>query len=168
MSRTAESTQRTKEKISDAMIGLLERKSFDRITIDELVRKAGVGRNSYFRNFQTKEEVISFKLIKLWERYAAENELCERNFFNIDNAYAFFDFNSSIKPLLKTLYCANVQNAVFEAVYTIMLPPEEKNIQKWYREKFYSYGLIGLLDGWVRTGFNETPEEMRDILLNIM
>ena len=37
-----------------------------------------------------------------------------------------------------------------------------------YRETFYAHGLYGLLDGWIRRDFRETPEEMAQMLRDII
>ena len=39
---------------------------------------------------------------------------------------------------------------------------------KLYREKFYAHGLYGLLDEWVKRGFRETPDEMAQMLIQIV
>lgn len=168
MSRTAESTLITKEKIADALLDLMTERPFSSIKIEDITEKAGVGRVTYFRNFNSKEEIITYKFIRMWERYCAEHDLKERRHFNIDNAQDFFAYNYGIRSVLETVYHAGVQNAIFESFFAIMLPPETENTQKWYREKFYSYGLFGLLDGWVRRGFKESPEQMRDIMVRIV
>ena len=167
MSRTAESTLITKEKIADALLELMTERPFCSIKIEDITERAGVGRVTYFRNFSSKEEIITYKFIRMWERYCAEHDLKERRHFNIDNAQDFFAYNFSIRYVLENVYNAGVQNAVFESFFAIMLPPDETDTIKWYREKFYSYGLFGLLDGWVRRGFRETSEEMRDMLISI-
>lgn len=168
MSRTAESTIRTKELIADALLELMKVQPFEKIKIDDITEKAGVGRVTYFRNFKSKEEIITYKFIRMWERYCDEHELVERRRFNIDNSHAFFEYNLSIRETLEIVYKAGVQNAIFESFFAIMLPPETEDVKKWYREKFYSYGLFGLLDGWVRGGFKETVDEMSDMLISIV
>lgn len=168
MSRTAESTIRTKEIIADALLELMKKQPFAKIKIEDITEKAGVGRVTYFRNFHSKEEVITYKFIRMWERYCDEHNLKERQHFNIDNAQDFFEYNLGIRPILEIVYRSGVQSAVSDSFFAIMLPPKEENTENWYREKFYSYGLFGLLDGWVRRGFKETTQEMRDMLLSIV
>ena len=34
-------------------------------------------------------------------------------------------------------------------------------------KELYSYGLFGLLDEWIKRDFQETPEEMVDIIYKI-
>ena len=47
-----------KECITTALIGMMDRKAFDNITITELVKEAGVSRVSFYRNFESKKDVL--------------------------------------------------------------------------------------------------------------
>ena len=158
-----------KEYIADALILLLKSKPLSQITVDELTQRAGVGRATYFRAFDTKQEAITFKFIKLWERYAAEHQLVEQRSFDLRNAVPFFEYNYSIRDILETVYCSGLQEALHESFYQIMLPETEKNDpRKTYREKFYAHGLYGLLDEWIKRGFQESPQEMAQMLTSIV
>ena len=56
---------------------------------------------------------------------------------------------------------------MYEAFYQIMAPKQKNNAAKAYRSRFYSYGLFGLLDEWIKRDFQESPEEMVDIIYKI-
>lgn len=55
-----------KECLADALLQLIVSKPMEKITIDELAEKAGVGRVTYFRAFHSKQEVLTFKIVRLW------------------------------------------------------------------------------------------------------
>lgn len=46
------------EYITSALFTLMKRKKYDDISITEITNKAGVGRVSFYRNFNSKEDVI--------------------------------------------------------------------------------------------------------------
>ena len=75
MGASPKTTAFLKECLADALIKLLESKPVEKITIPEIAGLAGVGRTTYFRNFSSKEEVLSFKLIILWERWTEEKSI---------------------------------------------------------------------------------------------
>ena len=54
-----ESNRLTKQCIETAMLKLLKKKSINDITITELVKVAGVSRNAYYRNYDSKDEIVS-------------------------------------------------------------------------------------------------------------
>lgn len=162
-------TDYLKECISDAILALIGDKPMEKITVDEIVKKAGVGRATYFRSFHTKSEAITFKFIKMWDRYAEQNSIRVRDRFDLDNALPFFQYNHSIRPLLKTVYAAGLEEAIHESFARIMVPPERtQDAATAYRETFYAHGLYGLLDGWIRRDFRETPEQMAQTLRDII
>ena len=61
--------QLVRESIFTALMILMERKSFSEITITEIVNKAGVSRMSYYRNYNSKEDIINIYLDEMFEEY---------------------------------------------------------------------------------------------------
>lgn len=50
--------RRTMQLLHEALFSLIEIKSFDKITVDDIVERAGVGRSTFYRHFETKEALI--------------------------------------------------------------------------------------------------------------
>ena len=61
-----------------------------------------------------------------------------------------------------------MQSAVYDAFYQLMMPQYGANAEECYKTRFYSYGLFGLLDEWVKRGFKETSDEMVRIFYTVM
>ncbi|HEL1586846.1 TPA: TetR/AcrR family transcriptional regulator [Streptococcus suis] len=53
-----EMNQLTRESIETALLFLMEKKDLKQISISELVKKAGVSRNAFYRNYKSKEEIL--------------------------------------------------------------------------------------------------------------
>lgn len=53
-----ELNQITKESIETAFLLLLESKEFEKISITELTKKAGVSRPAFYRNYESKEDIL--------------------------------------------------------------------------------------------------------------
>ena len=158
-----------KECIADAIIVLLKEKPMGKIPIDEIVKRAGVGRATYFRSFKSKNEAITFKFIKMWERYCELNDIKVRDSFDLNNAWHFFEYNYSIRHILEIVYQAGLQETIHDSFYKIVLTMEhQSDIPTLYRENFYAHGLYGLLDEWVKRGFSETPDEMARMIIGIV
>lgn len=164
MGGNIKTTEFLKECIADALIKLLKTKPIEKINIREIVETASVGRMTYFRNYTDKKEALTFKIVRLWERWAEEHDLTERRKYTLDNALDFFRFNYSIRDLLTLLYERNLQSALYDAFYCIMVPQYSADAVECYESRFYSYGLFGLLDEWIKRGFYESPERMAEIL----
>ena len=48
----------TRESIEISLLQLLEKKDLKKITISELVQRAGVSRAAFYRNYDSKEEIL--------------------------------------------------------------------------------------------------------------
>ena len=150
------------------MIKLMREKPFEKISIQEIAEKSGVGRATWFRNYNGKNEALTFKLIVLWNRWSDEHNISVRDRFTLKNSKDFFGFNFEIRSIVQAIYSANMQSAVYDAFYQVMMPQYGANAEECYKARFYSYGLFGLLDEWVKRGFKETPDEMVRIFYTVM
>ncbi len=166
MARRNKSTEFLKECIADALLKLMEEKTLSQITVLEITNTAGVGRATFFRHFSSKEDVLTFKLLLLWERWAQEHELIDISKFSLYTTKELFSFNLSIKPLLQKLYTENLQNCVYDAFSNIMAPQFGSDVVQCYANRFYTYGCFAMVDEWIKRGFLETPEQMADIIIH--
>ena len=60
----------SRRMIADALMALLRRKPYAAITVSELCQEAAIGRKTFYRNFDTKEDVIDLILGDLLETYS--------------------------------------------------------------------------------------------------
>ena len=158
MARGNKTTEFLKECLSDALIQLMREKDFEKISIKEIADTAGVGRATWFRNYTSKNEALTFKFVQVWNRWADEHAIAVRDRFDL--AKNFFQFNYEIKHILEIVYTSNMQSAIYDAFYQVMMPQYGANAKECYQARFYSYGLFGLLDEWIKRGFKESVEEM--------
>ncbi len=163
MGGNARTTNFLKECLADGLLQLLETKPLEKITIPEIAKMAQVGRTTYFRNFTSKNEMITFKLVCLWERWAEKHNMQDHRRYSVKNAPEFFAFNFANRDLLSLIYKRGLQTAIYDAFYTVMAPYYSADSAECYYIRFYSYALFGLLDEWIRRDFSETVEEMVEI-----
>lgn len=167
MSRNEKVSTFLKDCLADALIEKMKEKPFDKITVDEIVETAGVGRATYFRHFSSKQELLTYKVIRHWETNTEKRKMKERRKFDINNAVDFFEINYLIKDILDIIYASGLQSALLDAFYKIMVSDHNESSFAQYHERFYSYGLFGALDEWIRNGYKESPQEMAEILTKI-
>lgn len=153
-----------KNQIADALLELLKKKSLDKITIDELVRKADVGRATYFRYFKSKKEVISFRLMTLWDEFrqqhiaAGSYDMSDAYF--TDYARCCFDFLYELRDLHSLLFNTYNEDIIFQIYLLLFTSGDHSTWQERYYSYFYAYGLFGLLKEWALSGYQEGPAEM--------
>ena len=78
------------DSITEALLQLMSKKDFNNISICEITEKAGIGRVSFYRNFDNKEDVL--------KRHA---ETITNNFFDTTKLDIF---NTNIENYLITLF----------------------------------------------------------------
>ena len=75
MGQNAKATDFLKECMADALIQKMQEKPFEKVTVNEIADLAGVNRSTWFRNFKTKNDALSFKIVILWNRYRNDHGL---------------------------------------------------------------------------------------------
>jgi AcrR family transcriptional regulator len=58
-------TEKTRALISGAFVALLRRRSYARIRVSDITRKAGVGRATFYAHFESKDALLSAELIRV-------------------------------------------------------------------------------------------------------
>lgn len=157
-----------KECMADALLRAMKEKSFEKITVTEITEAAGVNRSTWFRNFEGKDEALTFKLVLLWYQWAGEHGMRDCRRYTAENVEDFFAFNASIQPVLETIYHAEQLPCVYDAFCHVMSAKSETTPAQAYEARFYSYGLFGLLDEWIGRGFCETPQQLAEMLREMM
>ena len=74
MNKKQETNAFVKEFITIALIELMKKQQLDKISICQLVDKAGVGRASFYRNFESKKDVLKQYLTKLIQEWGKDFE----------------------------------------------------------------------------------------------
>lgn len=67
--------QRTYKTLQNALISLLNEKSFDDITVSELCEKAMIRRATFYKHFGDKYELFTFSIRELQEQFKEKNSL---------------------------------------------------------------------------------------------
>lgn len=73
-------SERSKHWMEDALLQLMEQKNYSKITVKDITEKAGVSRLTFYRNFESKEDILKFHFECIFQNY--ENTL-KKNIFSI-------------------------------------------------------------------------------------
>lgn len=148
-----------KKQITGALLALLKEKPLSAISISELTSKAEIGRVSFYRNYQSMEDILkqeSDRLIKEWGRlYESNPESSPETLFP-----SLFDFYRDHKEFYTTLYDAGMSSIMMETIInTIHITPEMQNLEA-YMKSFWAYGIYGWMIEWIRRGMQESGNEL--------
>lgn len=167
MSSNKKASTFLKECMADALLSLMKTGEFSGITINEIAETAGVNRSTWFRNFNSKSDALTFKLVQLWYRWTKAHGVNVSR-YTVENAGDFFRFAYENRELLELMLRSGQQSAIYEAFYEIMLPQFDANAADCYNSRFYSYGLFGLLGEWSKREYHETPEELVELFYQMI
>ncbi len=158
--KRAENTLYIRECMADAFIELLKEKPDNKITAQDIAEKANTGRATWFRNFNSREDAIAFRLNRLWDAYLVERGMDRETIPNDLIGKEFMEFNYGIRDLLRLLCGRGYRYSLYDAYYKIIHHETDTDTASSYIARFGAYGMVGILDEWIQRDFRETPEEL--------
>lgn len=168
MRRTTATTEFLKECMGTALLELMKEKPIEKISIEEMTAKADVGRSTYFRYFKTKNDVLTFKILCLWKRFATEKHIMDFQADMHKSTCLFFEFCLSIRDISDQIYQIGHQEVFLDAYMQILNPKkQETDVITYYKQNASAYALYGIVNAWVLRGYQETPEQMVAIIYNV-
>ena len=149
------------ESITQAMAAMIVDRPFEEISITELVRRAGVSRNSFYRNFKDKDDVLRRYIEgetdewmgqRGWTHIVDPKENKLRMEHLLTHMYEYRDFIAGLKRDGKMhLLAAEFERAT------------KQNIGQYYdpwRLAFLIGGVYQLYVHWVETDYALPPKEV--------
>lgn len=166
---------KSKEKIEEAMLQLMEHNSFDEITISEICGKADVARRTFYNNFTAKEEVLKEKCARIVgqmiEKSGSYKE--DPSQWVKESLLCFFQTCYTQREFLHTL-ASNKLCYLFEnELYQQLLENEylhRKDIEfhvkehlRHYVVSFYAASALKIYKIWAGNQFGESVEELAEL-----
>ncbi len=167
MNRRKEINKIVKDSIAESLFFLMRTKTFSDITVTEIVKKAGVARASFYRNFAYKEDVIGYYLVEVMKRYKDQ-------FFRSESDYGemileTMHFALDYREELESLFKAGLSQLFLSTINTYLLDKWNGKFEKETDKYFlFSYGgsIFNVICCWIESGAKENPEEIAEVILN--
>lgn len=169
MDKRLEMNLEVKNSLAKALLILLNEKKLSDITIKELVKKAGVARASFYRNFRTKEDLITYFLSTLLLQYKDKYSADLAHIARYENVLRTFNYIYDYKNELYSLFKAKLGQLVLEAFNEYIITSTDLQYKKQlYKYPFYSYAgaLYNVIYYWITSGCNESPREITEAYFN--
>lgn len=164
---------RSCQQIAKSYAMLLERYPDQKITISAICDHAGVARQTFYRHFDSKMDIIMHVLEKMWEDFVAL--LPDRNdasvteydlFLQAFVAWQRYTFLNSVvtsddmRPKFMELFSER-----WRKVARWYLPPSKMDS---YDTEFKIAGVAGVFLHWLHRDMAESPEEIATIMYNLI
>ncbi|AYY66369.1 TetR/AcrR family transcriptional regulator [Staphylococcus hominis] len=174
--------QRTKKALITTFSDLLETKSFDNITIQDLCEKANVRRSTFYRHFNDKYDLLNHIVGTLIE-YFRTLHLPEidpkdpRQFFNkfMKDILLFISDN---KAMVKSVISINIYSEVYQILYNQIYAVVKRQIEfdkqigQFYIDEFIygeflAGGILSVILNWIQYGQQSIDDVSSDIVTMI-
>jgi len=176
--------RKSRKELKDALIELMETKDFKKITITDIVTFADLNRGTFYKHYQTKEELLnelmddvmedlitSFKEPYLHTDTFIIGELTTSTIRIFEHVATYAKFytiivNSNVLPGFQNKLCAILKQLVQQHLEAIS--NHNKNINPDLFASYNAYALFGLIIEWVQSGFKYTSTHMAEQLIEIL
>ncbi len=160
----------TKECIVTALLRLMETQNYDSISITDITNLAGVSRMAYYRNYNSKDEILIKHITDQEERLLDELNGGRASDMKGVIAYVsgFFQENAGV---IKAVYDAGLSHMLTEMleerVYNYF-PIASAARGGRYAVHYYVGGILAVFKLWFDKGMIESVDEISEIIYNLI
>ena len=157
---------------AEALVELLESKPLSAISVSELTQRAGVARVTFYRNYDSIEEVLERHVASIahgYEKKASEGRGFA-SYIREDNILLLADTFREHAILVRCLRKRHAESYLFEAIERGTLAvslASERSVQEKELAVAYSSALTGSLISWVVDGMGQDPREIARMLCGL-
>ena len=159
--------KKAKDYIIESLLTLMKKKDYQSITITDITNKAGVNRVTFYRNFNSKDDII-----KIWLRDTTDSFIKTSNISYPNNPIEeyftkLFTHLEKYKEETTLIYNAGLINLLkleFENTFL------ENNKKKYddYKSYFIIGGIFNIYYYLLINGYRETPKELSLKLVDLL
>ncbi len=165
--------QRTRQSLLNALIDLIVEKGYEKVTVQDIIDRANVGRTTFYSHFQDKQDLLLSgfeKLRDMLENLRSESSP-EKSVW--DFSLALFQHAEEQRQPFKALFGKQARGVVFSLFQKSLIVYLEERFQTTFRKKkqpvpldvFVQYlfsVFLGLLTWWLDNNISYSAEQMND------
>ena len=159
MASAQERNTYVKKQITNTLLEMLEKQPLSEITVSTLVKEAKVGRASFYRNYESLEDIIAQydqSLIQEWgAKFEAGPESSPLNVFA-----SLFQHYKQNEDFYMILFRNDLTNLIRDTIYRKAGPQPGMSDEESYRQAFLAYGIYGMVWEWMKRGMQDIPEDI--------
>ncbi len=154
------------EYIEEALLYLMQNKDYRTISITEICRKAGVTRMSFYRNFDSKEDILKKWVNSITETFLANSGISYKNNSSREYFIRLFTHMEQHKAVCLALYNAGLIYIIKEQFDRVFLDVYKDEYDQ-YKSFFLAGGIYNVFLLWLINGCRESPSEIAGRMDNI-
>lgn len=151
--------------IISALFELLKKNSFDRISITAITQKASVSRLSYYRNFNSKEDIVERFFDQEFQQFMTELASKKQTEFTLRNimilSFSYWQKrHQQIRLLVRDDQTYLIYISFKKNMHLILKKYQDKLSLTRRQAEFVEGGIMIVLLEWIQDGCQDTPEEL--------
>lgn len=178
--------QKTREAIFDAFGTLLSIKSFSKITVQDIIDKANIGRTTFYDHFETKDYLLKEMCADLFAHVFSDTLNAESTHdFSMKTGnpytmithilYHLLDNKRNILGILTSesgeLFLGFFKQYLNEFMAARMLDGMDlstKKIPNDFLVNHISNSFVGMVQWWIKNGLRQSPEELAEYFMLVI
>ncbi len=152
------------EHITDSLLKIMQDRPIGEISISELCDLAGIGRASFYRNFESKEDILRAYINKIFKEWTDEADRKDNRPLSelLGLMFAHFEKYRDFYTLLKE---RNLTFLLKDVIIELCGPKPEHSKVEAYARAYAAYTLYGWIEVWFQRGMQETAEEIAGMFM---
>lgn len=178
--------QKTRTAIFNAFSSLLAKKSYNRITVQEIIDTANIGRSTFYAHFETKDQLLKEMCTDLFEHVFSDTLVSESTHdfsLAIGNSntlitHILYHLRDNQKNIIGILSCESrelflqfFREYLYELITTKILQDSEEinhQVPQDFLINHISCSFIGMIQWWIKEDLKHTPEELTQFFTTII
>lgn len=170
MDKRKEANRRVKSSITEALLSLMYQKSFSDISITELIRTANVARTSFYRNYESKEDVLITLIEDVLDQFREVIECEKEDYYTYQNILRSFEFFEQYRSYVLDLYLFGYGSILLEKLNQfheeVAGTMPYSSIER-YQLYMYMGALFNTAIVWLRGGAKERAEDIAGMFCDV-
>ncbi len=160
------------KNVIDALVTKLYDTPYSEVSISELCRAANISRMTFYRHFNSKDEVIESYLETLLQKFL--KEVVQKNRFasyiQYENMILAFqnvrNHSRYVEYIIKNNMGELLLRKLIDTEFSLSLRSQETEEDR-FLSIAYASALYGVVVNWVREGMTISPEMLSRLLINL-
>lgn len=155
------------------MLDLMEEEEYDKISVTRICSRAGLDRRTFYRNFDSKNDVLEQYIRLLGEEYISIYTAIEKP-DRYTAAKVFFEFWSRHLDFIRNIKKCGLSDFIFQRFehFTkehteLLIGDEVRNLPLKYVFAYRIGGFWNVMVTWANDGAMMSPDEMAKIVSRI-
>lgn len=178
--------QKTRDAIYDAFSSLLSLKSFTKITVQEIIDEANVGRSTFYSHFETKDDLLKEMCTDLFEHiFSVDLNSESTHDFSLANSspnsmitHILYHLRDNKKNIIGILTCESSElflryfklylNELITQHILKSVKPKNKDVPEDFLVNHITGSFVEMVQWWLKNNMKQSPEELAKHFLAVI